>query len=77
MQKTFNVFIKNKSDSFRICSKKVQDVANKYIFRIVQIDDEIINSGTPVHGCDVSEFLKTLGLKDEEVIEAKVTFKID
>jgi len=76
MQKTFDVFIKSRGNGFRICSKKIESDTDEN-FLIIQKDDDNINWGAPVHGCDVSKFLKTLGLKRGEVIEAKVTFKID
>jgi len=77
MQKTFDVFIKKTEyggDEFRVCSKRV---SKNGTFVNINKNDNSINHSANIVGCDVSEFLETLGLKDEEVIEAKVTFKID
>jgi len=74
MQKTFNVWVKNGDweHEFQVCSKKIERK-----LRLIEIgpDDEIIDFGAEIRGCDVSQWLETLNLKQGEVIEAQVTFK--
>lgn len=75
MQKTFDVWVKAKPyDAFIICSKVINTLDG---LEEIDIDANEVEDGSDVSGCDVSQWLETLGLEHGEVIEAKVTFKID
>lgn len=73
MQKTFNVFVKRISDDeFKVCSKRI--LAHDRLSTIDK-NSETIDIAATVAGCDVSQWLETLGLKEDEVIEGQITFK--
>ena len=79
-QKTFNVFIKKLGSSYGgehvLCSRKVyKGTYPNRILTTVKITDETIDYGARVNSCDVADYFKSLGLKDNEVISAKITIK--
>ncbi len=78
-QKTFNVFIKRVStygEEHTICSRKVyKGSGHSKILTTAKITDETIDYGARVSSCDVADYLKSLGLRKDEVINAKITIK--
>ena len=76
MQKTFDVWVKrdhyDKTD-FRICSKRVESGKNK--LHKIDKNDDTVDVSANVYGCDVSHWLETLGIEEDEVKSFKLTFK--
>ncbi len=79
MEKTFDVWVKNWGDAgFRICSKIIEETDSNKL-RTVKLEkgDLAVDGAACVRWCDVSHWLETVGLKDNEVKEAKITLKIN
>lgn len=70
MQKTFNVWVKKCGNEFLACSKKVERGAE-----LVNAAQDEVNGGTLVYGCDVSRWLNSLALVDNQVKSFKLTLK--
>ncbi len=73
MQKTFDVWVKKKLLGFNVCSKKVMDGEGGFVK--VRSNHMLIDDGTQIRACDVSQWLEELGLNEDEVIEGQITFK--
>jgi len=73
MQKTFNVWVKKRNTEFVVCSKKV--TAAVMTMESVDVARNDVYGGSIVQSCDVSQWLETLGLDENEVIEGQITFK--
>jgi len=74
MQKTFNVWVKRNRGGFNVCSKKVGHDVDE-LMEINSTHTGIIDDGAEIKECDVSQWLETLELGMEEVIEGQITFK--
>jgi len=71
-QKTFDVWVKNDwGGDFRICSKRSYINGDKLIDK----DSAVVVHGSIVGGCDVSEWIGALDIKEGEVRSFKLTFK--
>jgi len=73
MQKTFNVWVKKfaKAD-FNICSQMVE-IYNK--MEHIDKDNAAIDDAAGIYGCDVSQWLESLAMKEGEVKSFKLTLK--
>ena len=73
--KTFDVWVKKKPHCFNVCSKKVDDKGQ--LIEITKKDVSLDEGAAEIRFCDVSRWLKTLGLKHGEVVGARITFSVN
>jgi len=73
MEKTFDVWVKKIVDGeFMICSKKIKHEITEELVNVAQ--DEV-DTGSIVCGCNVSQWLETLDMEEDEVKSFKLTLK--
>ena len=76
-RRTFNVWVKDDGDGdFLVCSKKIiyNQSRNRQKLIPVAQDDDMVNSGATICGCDVALWLETLDMEEDEVKSFKLTF---